>query len=115
MSKDKLLARLAGVCYLIVAITGFFCHDYIRRMLYDFGNLEITTRNTVTNQNLIVIGTLSEILMVVTWTMLAYLLYQLFNDAKAACLDFGGHYKDIFAEYIGNSMFKTNRNIVFRP
>ncbi len=59
LSSSKRTARIAGLLYLILAITGAFSMIYVPSILIVPGDATVTVANIVTNETLFRLGILS--------------------------------------------------------
>lgn len=82
MDATTKTARIAGVLYLLVTITGLFSLMYVPGQLFVRGNATATIGNIASHQTLyelyIVVGVLAEFLFLT----LALFLYRLFRDVN---------------------------------
>lgn len=77
MMSQMNTARIAGLLYLCVAITGFFPHS-VRQKLVVPGNASATAGNLLANPMLFVLGMVSNVVMTAFWIATAVTLYALF-------------------------------------
>ena len=77
MISPRSTARLAGLFYLGVAITGFFPY-WVRQKLVVSGDAAATASNILASPLLYTTSTVSEIVMTAFWTATAISLYALF-------------------------------------
>ncbi|WP_414150913.1 DUF4386 domain-containing protein [Acetobacterium carbinolicum] len=78
MDTKKRTARVAGLLYLAVAITGFFS-PYVRGRLIIAGDVAATAKNILDSEWLFRLGMVNDLIMAVSWIMLGYVLYTLFE------------------------------------
>src|SRR5437763_16140637 len=62
MTSPKRLARVAGVLYLLVGITGGFAEGFVEPKMYVAGDAAATAANIVANAPLVRLGVVSELL-----------------------------------------------------
>lgn len=82
MNTNKNTARIAGLIYLIVIITGMFSLAYIPQKLIDWNNSRVTFNNIVTSTSLFRLGIYSSILCYVAFTFLPLFLYRLLRTVS---------------------------------
>jgi len=80
MSSPKRLARIAGVLYLLVGISGGFAQGFVYPRIYAAGNAATTAGNLVANSGLVRIGVIADLLDQSIWVFLAILLYRLLKQ-----------------------------------
>lgn len=78
----KKLARLTGIGYLIIFITGFFANFYVLENLYVASQAEQTATNIITHFSMYVTGCLSFVIMIVADIILAIPLYHLLKQTS---------------------------------
>lgn len=78
MSKSKNVSRIAGIFYLVVAITGFFVMDTWNKIIVE-GDIATTISNISANGTLFRISLLSNVIMTLAWVMLSLYLYRVFK------------------------------------
>ncbi len=78
MNKTKRISRIAGIFYLIVAITGFFIMDTWNKVMV-YGDISATISNISANESLFRISLLSNVIMTLAWVILSIYLYRIFN------------------------------------
>src|SRR5690348_9007105 len=61
MSPRKGLARIAGLLWLIVGISGGFAQGFMEPKMYAAGNAAATAANVVANQGLVRLGIVAEL------------------------------------------------------
>jgi Domain of unknown function (DUF4386) len=77
MTPDKHAARLAGLLYLLVAITGAFSIMYIPSAFVVPGNATATASKIVASEQLYRIGVASDLVAQIVFVFLVVALYQL--------------------------------------
>jgi Domain of unknown function (DUF4386) len=75
--SPKRLARIAGVLYLLVAITSGFGFAYVIAKVYVAGDAATTARNVVANPGLVRMGVVADLFQATVWIFLAMTLYIL--------------------------------------
>lgn len=78
MNKTKRISRIAGIFYLIVAITGFFIKDTWDKVIVN-GDIATTISNISANESLFRISLLSNVIMTLAWVILSLYLYWIFK------------------------------------
>ena len=81
MSSPRVLARIAGVLYLLLAIFGGFAEGYVEPKMYVAGNAAATAANVVANAGLLRLGVVADLLDGTVFLFLALTLYVLLNRA----------------------------------
>lgn len=81
MKMKKRSARIAGFLYIAVAITGFFSSNANGKLITG-GNSAAIAENTIHSEWLFRISIVSDLMMVVSWIMLAYVFYTLFENVN---------------------------------
>lgn len=79
MMSPKGLARIAGVLYLLVGISGGFAEGFVQPKMYVAGNAAATAGNVVSNAGLIRIGVVADLFDQTIFVFLALTLYVLLN------------------------------------
>jgi hypothetical protein len=82
MKSPKLLARIAGVFYLLVGITGAFSEGYVDPSIYVGGDAAATARNVLANPELVRIGVFAHLVDATFFVLMALTLYQLLNHVN---------------------------------
>ena len=77
MNSPKRLARIAGVLYLLNAITSGFAFAYVLGKVYVAGDAATTASNVVANSGLVRIGVVADLFQATVWVFLAMILYLL--------------------------------------
>ena len=76
-TSPKRLARIAGVLYLLVGITGGFAEGYVEPKMYVAGNAAATAGNVVANSGIVRMAVVAELLDYTFFVFLAMTLYIL--------------------------------------
>jgi len=79
MNTNKRTARVAGLLYMIVAVTAFFTDIVVRKGLIVAGDASSTAHNIMASECLFRMGFVSDLLMTTCWVLLAFALYVLFK------------------------------------
>jgi hypothetical protein len=82
MKSPKLLARIAGVFYLLVGITGGFSEGYVDPSIYVGGEAAATARNVLANPELVRIGVFAHLVDATFFVLMALTLYQLLKHVN---------------------------------
>src|SRR5437867_8196508 len=80
MSSPKRFARIAGVLYLLVGITGGFAQGFVEPKMYVAGNAAATAGNVVANAALLRAGIVADLFDATFFVFLALTLYTLLNQ-----------------------------------
>jgi len=75
-------ARVAGVLYLIVAVTGAFAELFVRQRLIVPGDAAATANNIMANELLFRIGFVSDLIMLTCFLLLPLALYVLLKPVN---------------------------------
>lgn len=84
MSEKHRTARLSGLLYLIVVITGMFSLAYIPQQLFSGGDADTILANIRGNESLFRMGLASSAVCYIAFTFLAFALYQLLKTVNEA-------------------------------
>jgi hypothetical protein len=76
-------ARLTGLFYLVIVITGLFAEAFVRGPLVDPDNLAATAANLLEAETLFRIGGAAGVLTLICDVLVAYLLYEIFKPLNA--------------------------------
>ena len=82
MNSNKKLARIAGLWYLLMAITGPIGLLYVPSKLIVPGNATATANNIMTSESLFRIGIASNLICQIAFIFLVLALYRLLNDVN---------------------------------
>jgi len=77
MNSTKKTARVAGLLYLVNAVTGFFGIIYVPSRLIVSGNSAATADNILASERLFRLGVVSELICAVEFIFLLWVLYRL--------------------------------------
>src|SRR5205823_5016554 len=77
VTSPKRLARIAGILYLLVGITGGFAEGFVEPKMYVAGDAATTAANVVANAGLLRLGAVSDLLDQTFFVFLALTLYVL--------------------------------------
>jgi hypothetical protein len=89
LTSTKQTARIAGVLYLINAVTGFFGIVYVPGKLIVSGNTAATASNILGSEQLFRLGIVSELICAAEFIYLVWVLYRLLagvNKTHAALM-----------------------------
>ncbi len=81
VTSPKRLARIAGVLYLLVGITGGFAEGFVEPKVYVAGDAAATAAAVVANAGLVRLGVVSDLLDQTFFVFLALTLYVLLQHA----------------------------------
>jgi hypothetical protein len=82
MSSPKRLARIAGILYLIVGITGGFAEGFVEPRMYAAGSAAATAANVAASGGLVRLGVVAELLDATAFVFLAMTLYALLSHVQ---------------------------------
>jgi hypothetical protein len=80
MKNEKLIARLSGLAYLAIFISGFFANFYVLEGLVVKGDMQLTHQNFIENPVQFSQGIGAFVLMILLDILLAIPLYKLLQD-----------------------------------
>lgn len=83
MGSQKKTARIAGLLYLIIAITGAFGIMYVPTQLFVSSDINLTVKNILDNELLFRFGIFSSLICQTVFVFLALSLYNLFKNVNA--------------------------------
>ena len=82
MNSTKKTARIAGVLYLVNAVTGFFGIIYVPGRLIVSGNATATANNILASERLVRLGIASELICALEFVFLFWILYRLLGGVN---------------------------------
>lgn len=82
MTNPKVLARFAGLLYLILAVLGGWAELYVRGTVYVPGDAAATADNIVEHATLFRLGLTADILMATAFVFLGLALYRLLHHVS---------------------------------
>jgi hypothetical protein len=82
MNSTKRLARIAGVLYLLVGISGGFAEGFVEPKMYVAGNAAATAGNVVANSGLVRLGVVADLFDATVFVFLALTLYILLKHVQ---------------------------------
>lgn len=82
MNSTKKAARVAGVLYLVNAVTGFFGIIYVPAKLIVSGNAAATASNILASERLFRLGIVSEVICAAEWVFVLWALYRLLGGVN---------------------------------
>jgi len=82
MNSTKKTARIAGVLYLVNAVTGFFSIIYVPSKLLVPGNAAATAHNILASERLFRLGIAAEVICAVEYIYLLWVLYRLLRGVS---------------------------------
>lgn len=80
INKNK-AAKLAGLSYLLLAITGIFTF-FVKEKLIVYGDPAITVNNILSSESLFTLSIVSELIMATSWIFIAIALFALFKEVS---------------------------------
>lgn len=80
MNSTKRLARIAGILYLLVAISGGFAEGYVEPKMYVAANAAATAANVIANSGLVRLGVVADLFDATVFLFLALTLYILLKQ-----------------------------------
>lgn len=85
MKSLKTTARLTGLGYLIIFISGFFANFYTLEGMVVDGNAQLTAQNIASQIGLFQLGVASFSIMILVDILLAFPLYRLLKSTSRKC------------------------------
>lgn len=82
-TSPRMLARIAGVFYLIIIATGMFAELGVRGRVIASGDPAATAQNIIANEELYRLGLVSELTTILSAALVLALLYRLLKPAGA--------------------------------
>src|SRR5438132_1222712 len=82
VNSPKRLARIAGVLYLLNAITAGFAYGFVEIKMYVPGNAATTAGNVVANSGLVRLGVVADLFQATVWVFLAMTLSLLLKHVN---------------------------------
>jgi len=82
MNSTKKTARIAGILYLVNAVTGFFGIIYVPGRLIVSGDATATAHNILASERLFRLGIASELICAVEFVYLFWILYRLLSGVS---------------------------------
>ena len=82
MTSPRRLARIAGLCYLVVAIFGGFAHLYVRARVYVPGDAATTAVNVAADATLVRIGIVADLVQATFFLFVVLALSRLLQQGN---------------------------------
>ena len=82
MDSNKKTARIAGLLYLIVVLTGIFNLMYVPSKLIVWDNASVTFNNILESETLFRLGIVGGIICYTAFLILPIVLYKLLNQVN---------------------------------
>ena len=82
MTSPRRLARIAGLCYLVVAIFGGFAHLYVRARVYVAGDAGTTAANVAADASLVRIGIVADLVQATFFLFVVLALSRLLQQGN---------------------------------
>jgi Domain of unknown function (DUF4386) len=82
MNSTRRTARIAGLLYLVNAVTGFFGIIYVPKRLIVSGDAVATAHNILASERLFRLGMVSELICAVEFIFVVWLLYRLLGGVN---------------------------------
>ena len=86
MISDKNVARIAGLCYLIVIATGFFSEVFVRQALRVSNDAMATAHNIQANEMLFRLGFVADLINFVVGLPTVVIIYYFFKKTHKVLL-----------------------------
>lgn len=80
--SDKTIARVSGLLYLVVVLTGIFSLAYVPKTLFVWEDAALTFKNINASQNLFRFGILSSLICYTAFVFLPIFLYKLLRKVN---------------------------------
>lgn len=104
MKDLKRTARLSGLIYLLIIITGLFSQVLVREQIIDWGNASLTISNLEAGVFNFRLSFMSDVLMVIFDVMIAVLFYYLLKETNERLAKFAMMFRLIQAAIIAVNM-----------
>lgn len=79
MNSDKKSARIAGLLFLILIITGVFAEFFVRAKIYLPNDAAATVKNIINNERLFRLSIISDMIMIIAFLLFPLFLYSIFK------------------------------------
>jgi hypothetical protein len=100
-------ARVAGLGYLIIIVTGIFAEFFVRSGLIVPGDAASTVNNIVASESLFRTGMASELIMLTCDVVVAWALYVLFKEVSRSLVLLAAFFRLAHAAVVGASLLNT--------
>jgi hypothetical protein len=84
MQSPRTVARVAGLLYLVLVITGVFAHLVVRDSVYEQGNATATLENIIADATMFRFALVADIVMATSFVALGIVLYLLLSQSGRA-------------------------------
>lgn len=82
MASTNKIARISGILYLIVVLTGIYSLAYVPKVLFDWNNAAITLKNISSSELLFRSSIISSVLCYIAFLFLPFFLYRLLRQVN---------------------------------
>ena len=82
MISNNILARAAGLLYIIVIITGGFAEAFVREGLTVYGNAAATAHNIIVSEQMYRFGFVADLICIISSIFLSLIFYILFKPVN---------------------------------
>jgi hypothetical protein len=100
-------ARVAGVGYLVIIVTGIFAEFFVRGSLVVPGDATATAANIVASQGVYRVGLGGELLMLVCDVMVALALYVIFESVSRSLALLAAFFRLVHAAVVGVNLLNS--------
>ncbi len=100
-------ARLAGVGYLVIIVTGIFAEFFVRSNLIVPGDATATAGNILASESLYRVGLAGELLMLVCDVAVALALYVVFREVSRSLALLAAFFRLVHASIVGVNLLNT--------
>ena len=101
MNANKKTARVAGVLYLTIIITGIFAEFFVRQSFIVPGDATATANNIVANEGLFRLGIAGDLIMIMCDVALALIFYILLKSVSKSLALLAAFYRLAQATVLG--------------
>jgi len=83
MISNQKIARISGLLYLVVVLTGIFSLAYVPKVLFDWNNAALTFKNIISSELLFRLSIMSSVICYTAFLFLPVFLYKLLRQVDA--------------------------------
>lgn len=112
MQNQKKLARLAGLAYLIIIVTGLFSELFVREAIFDPTSIEATLTNIKQNEFMFRLGFFSDLIMVIADIAVAILFLYLLKPVSEILSKSAAYFRLVQASVIAANLLNQFMGII---
>jgi len=110
--SQKKLARTTGFFYLLIIICGLMSGMFVRGVLIDPLNAELTLKNIMENESLFRFGFLGDLIMVISDVVVSVLFYFLLKDVHKGLAIFAAVFRLMQSAILGGNLINLFKPIL---